>query len=308
MKNFFRILGVFLLFCISEQGFSQEKEQDSIEFKVSLSTPYDALVTHLSYLQDDNYYPGVSALSFDSSGGFDLASRRSYAIKLKQIYDGLDKYIDIDKVPKNPNFRDSTRNNGFIYVVDESLPQIRLVKKGSIWVYSSETIEVIPEKHREVYPFGTHKFLELAEYLNDSHDRYFGLYTWQYVGLFIFIFTAFALYYISRFFVEKGIKRIFKRFKKAEIAKTYIIPVAKPLSMLLIVLFLMFTFPILQLPFFANKYVMLIFKIAVPFYCILVLYRLIGISTIFFDKLADQTESTLDDQLIPLLTKTLKVL
>jgi MscS family membrane protein len=56
-------------------------------------------------------------------------------------------------------------------------PKIYLAREGNYWFYSEETQKSIEDIHKQVYPFGVDKLLELAPKLGDN--KYFGLHVWQ---------------------------------------------------------------------------------------------------------------------------------
>jgi len=83
-------------------------------------------------------------------------------------------------------------------------------------------------------------------------------------------------------------------------------PVARPISFLVIFPLLILLVPVLQLPIVLNRYVILILRAIWPVFAIVFFYRVVDIISAYMAKLADRTESTLDDQLVPLVRKVLK--
>jgi MscS family membrane protein len=63
---------------------------------------------------------------------------------------------------------------------------------------------------------------------------------------------------------------------------------------------------VLQLPAEIWTWVLVIFRTLKPFLITIIFYKLVNVVAAYFGKLATKTESTLDDQLVPLLRKTLK--
>jgi len=285
--------------------FAQEKSPVA-----DLTTPYGAVVTHLKFLQEESYYPEISAKAL-SAEEYSEDEKIKLAIKLKQIFDGTGNYIDTELVPRLENYTDSTRNNLAQYVVIASLPDIYLVKNGNRWQYSTATVNKINELHKEVYPFGTSKLLDFVHFLTNSgkvaNSKYFGLYTWQHIGLLLLIFICFIAHKIFTFLFEKVLVRLLARFGKDKIAGSYIVPVAKPISLLVVFWFASLVFPVLQLPIFISQYIIKFLHALLPFFGVMVVYRLIDVLSYYLEKITKKTETTLDDQLIPLLRKSLKV-
>lgn len=84
-------------------------------------------------------------------------------------------------------------------------------------------------------------------------------------------------------------------------------PVARSFSFFLLSLTVSVFIPVLQLPAISSKYVQMLFKGLVPFFAMLVAYKLVDLVGLYFDRLASRSKSTLDDQLVPLVRKSLKI-
>lgn len=295
-KRLIRFLAVVLLFA-SFGSYAQEPEE------YNLSSPYQTVFTHLRNLQEETFHPEISAKVFNPA---DAEGERAQelAIKLKQIFDGKGIRIDMDLVPKNPEYRDSIQNNLQRYVPAEQFPEIYLQKTGSNWYYSSRTVSVIDEIHKDVYPYGTDKLLKLAPKI--GHKRFLGLHLWQHIGILVLIFISFIVHRIFTIVIERIFTRLLVRLGHDRLAKRVILPIARPVSILIIFPILMLFVPILQLPVKLNYYILLVLRAGWPLFATIFFYRLVDIFALYLQKLAGKTESTLDDQLVPLIRKTLK--
>lgn len=296
----FSIILVFGL--ITSFVFGQEIEQKAIE-EFELSSPYHTILTHLKYLQDESYKPDVASKVFNRKDLKEVDSRQ-LAIQLKQILDGKGLYIDLDAIPVSVDFKDSVTNKNRFYINRNIYPQLYVERKGENWYYSSVTVTNIPKWHKEVYPYGTDKLLNVLP--KAGHSKYLGLYLWQTIGILFLIVLGFIIHKVFTFLIEKILLKIFQRYGYNRIAEDILIPVAKPISYLLIFVLLMIFVPVLQLPIGMNKYVTMILRAVWPVFAIVFFYRLVDILSIYFKKIAEKTESNLDDQLVPLIRKILK--
>jgi MscS family membrane protein len=269
----------------------------------NLSSPYQTLVTHISNLEDTNFKPQVSAQVFDPSL-VDAEEAEKLAIQLLQIYKGRGEMIEFEDVPIDPNFVDSLSGKQ-IYVIDRKYPDVYLQKSGNSWYYSPETTKNIDAIHKEVYPFGVDKLLELAPKLGDN--EYFGLRVWQYIMILIIIILSFVIHKLFTLVIENIIIRLLVRAGYKNLAKGFVAPVAKPISILIIFPILLLLIPVIQLPIKINNYLILALKAAWPVFFTIVAYRLVDILGAYMMKLAEKTQSTLDDQLVPMVRKALKV-
>ncbi|WP_020532232.1 mechanosensitive ion channel family protein [Flexithrix dorotheae] len=306
MTNYSRIL--FLIFILG--GLVQPVFAQKDSGNVDLSSPQASVITQLKFLQDESYNPELSAKALD---GTEVSQEELIAltIKLKQIYDGSGHYIDTDMVPYDPNYRDTLKNNQNTYTVVAAFPQIYLSKVGNKWLYSRYTVSKIDEIHEEIYPYGTSELLEIANKLGKkgklTSKKYLGLYLWQHIGLWLIIFFCFIGHKIFTFIFEKLILRLLIKFKGDQIANKFIAPVAKPLSFLVIIIFASLVFPILQFPITLSQYIIKFMRALQPFFAIVVVYRLIDVFCFYLEKATKKTETSLDDQIVPLLRKSLKL-
>ncbi len=269
----------------------------------SLISPYQAMLTHIRYLEDENYKPEIAARVFNPKR-VDAEEAEKLATQLLQIYKGAGILIDFDDIPVDPNYLDSLSGE-HTYMIDKKYPQIYLEKEGSNWYYSKETEENIDAIHKQVYPFGVDKLLELAPKLGDN--KYLGLHVWQFAVILIIIVLSLVIHKLFTLIIENIIIGFLIKKGRKHVAKGFVAPVAKPLSILIIFPILLILIPVIQLPMNINNYLLLALKALWPVFFTIVAYRLVDILGVYLMKLADKTESTLDDQLVPMVRKALKI-
>jgi MscS family membrane protein len=291
---------VFLFFIPLGYVIGQSESNDTS--LVSLENPYQTVYTHLEYLNDNNYHPELALFAFLQEG-VNREEARDAAIKLKQIFSGEGIYIDLDEIPKNPNYLDSASNR-HRYTLTDKYPQIYLSKQNNKWVYSKASINHIARIHQNVFPFGSDRLLEILPRLGQS--KYLGLYAWQIIGILIIILLSVIVHQLFTFLFERIIIVLLNRYGYREIAHGLIKPIAKPISYLVIFPILIILVPVLQLPPVMSRYIILALRALWPIFLTVVFYRLVDILGEYMFKVAKKTESTLDDQLVPLIRKVLK--
>ncbi len=291
-----RLLIVMLISGLPYLAFSQ----DSLDY--SLESPYNAVFTHLNFLQEENYLPELSSRVFNQSGRTEEEAIE-LAQKLKQILDGTGSYINMEDVSKNPNYIDSTTNKSR-YILVKRFPNIYLEKQVNQWIYSERSTREIDIIHQEVYPFGIDKLLTLLP--KAGTRKILGLHIWQYLGILILIFLSFLIHKIFTLIFERIIINFLQRSGYKDVAQKLVLPVARPISIFFVILLFVMLVPVLQLPAITSRYIILSLKAALPLFGTIVFYRLVNILTYYLNKLVLKTESTLDDQLVPLIRKTLK--
>lgn len=292
-----RQLLFFLLCFYSLFGFAQT---DSLH--VYLSTPHGAVWTHLYYLQDETYNEDLASRPFQREGVSPEKAIRS-AIMLKQILDGEGIYIEMEEIPKSPNHFDSVRNK-HQYVLTSRYPQIYLEKVSNQWLFSNTTIAALDEIHDKVFPLGTDKLLDLLPQIGTR--KIMGLHLYQYMGILLLALISVLVHKLFSYLFEKILLNVVQRAGYERLADNFLLPVARPISLFVVILLLVVFLPVLQLPPDTSRYVILLLKALLPLFGTIVFYRIVDILSMYLENMAKRTESTLDDQLVPLIRKTLK--
>lgn len=289
---------------------------DTIRYDVS--TPRQAVITHLAYLQDDNYYPEVAIQAFEQEKEEPVRTMKGYkklrlskeeaidlALKLKQVLDGKGIYVVTDDIPDQVNYNDSTSGKNRYYLSTE-IPNIYLEKIGNEWLFPIAVADNIREAHKNVYPFGTDQLFKLLP--NLGSESILGLHTWQWIAIAILILISLLVYRLLIFLLEYVIVGYLVKRGFRKTADHHLLPVVRPLSLLLVFSMLTLFIPIIQLPIEKARFLIKGIGVVVPILGILIFYRLVDILAMYFEKLAAKTEGTLDDQLVKLMSKVLKIL
>ncbi len=295
MRKFCQYL--FLLFLLIPTLANAQDDRSEI-----FTSPYSAVLNHLEYLQEESYDPQKAAKSL-TKGSLSDQKLRNLAIELKQIFDGSGSYIRLEEIPTRPDYYDSlTKRNR--YVLFDQFPDIYVERVNGQWLYSARTVAEIDKIHKEVYPFGTDKLLNLLPKLGSK--KYLGLHIWQLLGGLILVVLSFTFHKILTFIFRNLLVRVLHRYGKVDLAKTYILPAAKPFSLFVVFLFVRLFIPVLQLPPAVGSYLILATNAAIPLLATVFFYKLVDVIGAYLEKVAAKTANTLDDQLVPLLRKALK--
>ncbi|MEQ9285649.1 MAG: mechanosensitive ion channel family protein [Cyclobacteriaceae bacterium] len=269
---------------------------------VNLQSPYHSLYTLLYHLNEEGYDPAKSAKVIAGSELTD-EERIGVANNLKQVLDGEGIYIYMDEVPKDQNYTDSTTNKQQ-YIITSRHPSIYLTQRDGLWQFHSRSIEAINTAHQSLFKFGTDKLLKILPKIGTT--KFMGLAIWQVFGILTLTFLSFLIHKVFTLVFERLILRVLISSGYEKIASKYILPVARPISLFFVVLLLVVMVPVLQLPVGSGKYIDPILRALLPLFAIIVFYKMADILALYLQKLASKTESTLDDQLVPLFRKTLK--
>lgn len=276
---------------------------DAESVTVNLSTPFHSLQTHLHFLQPDSYDPDKAARPF-LHPGTSPEEAKDAAIRLKQVYDGKGYFINLDHAPRDPNYVD-TITGEHKYLPTRHLPEIYLVKRDNRWVYSSESIHAIDRLHREVFPFGPDLLINILP--GAGQYKFAGLYLWQHLGILLIILISFLLHKLLKLLLTSVLYQSAQKMGYDRLVRPYLLPVARPLSLFVVFLFIMLAFPLLQLPVEVAKYFTWVFRAILPFFATLMFYKLVDVFSLYLEKLAGTKDSSLDNHVIPLIRKVLRV-
>ena len=271
---------------------------------VDITSPRSCVETHLKFLQADNFFPDSASLALETSGlSKDELNRR--AVWLKQIFDREGKEIYTHLIPESKDYVNPTTGN-HVYMIDSSLQHIFLEKKKGYWKFSSNSVAHIPKLHQEAYPFGT-KYL--LKYFSNNHSIViFGVGSWKIIGFGILVFLAILIYKLGIFSVKYYVKSSWgRKFSiKFKLQPSIVFAILKLFVLLFVFYGVTLFLPVFQFPITIGKYLVLFSKAIIPIFISVLLYFFADVLSQILERKAEQTVSSLDDQLVPLFRKSLK--
>jgi MscS family membrane protein len=181
------------------------RAQDSLE----LYSPYHTLYTFLYNLNDDSYDPDKAArVIYD--GYATRSQAKKLVIELKQVLDGKGLWIDLAKVPTEPNYLDSAANMLSHYQVNPDIPEVYLERIGDNWYFSKATTDQIDVLHKKLFPFGTDKLLNLLP--KAGNYKILGIKMWQYLGILFVVIVSFVFHKIIRVLITTFLSGLLKKY------------------------------------------------------------------------------------------------
>ena len=265
----------------------------------SLESPYEAVLTHLYFLNEGSYHPDSAAMALNLQNPTSAAAQEK-AIKLKQFLDGAGYFIDIDALSHDPDYLDSaSRQHRFTLIPAE--PDIFLYKKERGWVYSWTTVQAIDALHKRIYPFGTLKWLPTW-----SQKHFLGMTLWQFFGIILFMLFGFLLHKLLTKVIGSLLESFLARFVRRRRALIFFTKVARPISLLILFIALNAIFPVLQFSLEINRWVVTAFQVMIPIYVMMIALQVINLGTVYFEDRSAASANKFDDQLVPLLRNLLK--
>ncbi len=266
-----------------------------IEVLGTCYTPRQAYLQILYWAKKD---ARKAALCFDTSG-LDVPSSEApdLAERMLEFLDADDRYIATDKAPVDPEFID-TRSGKHEYY-DPLAPEFRIRRADDgRWLFTPESLHRIPES----------SFLKsLASHLPSwFQSKFMGNEVWKYIGIITLFFFALVVQRTVIFFIRTYLTRLVSKAKLSYLDRA-LERADRPIGGL--VMAGIFNLGIPKLAFSLQvAHVAVVATKALAVYSVVWLaYRLIDVLALWMESKAENTETKLDDQLVPLLVKTLKV-
>lgn len=295
---FFRLYSFLLLLLFPVLLFSQEPT------RVNLSSPYHAVRTHLYFLQPDSYKPASSARVIQ--GVKDAQEAQMLAIKLKQVYDGNGLFVQLEKLPEDPNYIDTLTGKHQFVLFSHELPEVYLQKIGDNWYYATPTIEQIPALHKKVYPLGSDLLVNIIPKYGSK--RFLGLAVWQYAGFLLLVLIS----WIIHFFLSRLLRPVVDRLSRSKkysgtVPPKLIISIARIASIWLLIVAWKWIVPLLQLPIKWVEVIMLIIRFGATVLFLMLGLRILDVIVLYLKKYTAGTSSQLDNQLVPIMKRMLQL-
>ena len=301
MKYCITILILVLNFSfLSAQAQPSEKSTSSY----SLKSPKATVNTFLRYLQEDDFHPAIAAKTLDPQV-IQSKDKELLIIQLKQILDGSGIMIDMDEIPDGSNYVDSVSGKQIYQLAAYEFPTIYVEKIENRWYFSKKTITQIPILHQKVYPFGSDRLMNILPKM--GNQKILGLHAWQHISILILVLICVLIHKILSWFFDWLIYQILNKHGYSNIAHDYIKPVARPFSILILIALLLILIPVLQLPIVFNHYTILILGALRPLFGTIMVYKIVDILGEYMMRQAAKTESTMDDQIVPIVKRVLKI-
>lgn len=278
---------------------------EAAKVRLELQSPHESLRTYLLAMQPENGKVSVAAQTIDFRDINSASAQRTLTKQLKRILDARGLIVNIDHVPRDPEYVDTNSGGNVFYPFLEKEPRIYLDKVESEWRISRFTVSTIPEMYEQLYPYGIDK---LVDALPHNGPKFLGYELWQVIGLLVLVVVGIGvgwllgtvlLWIFGRFFRGWGAYK-----ETAAIIRRAVRPMTLVIGFTITLLFL----PALQLPVVSSSIVLSTTQGIIAICIIVIVFRLSDLAWFRLHQRAVETESPLDDALIPLAEKAVKFL
>ena len=264
------------------------------------TTPRRAVVT---WLDNAHEHPDIAATCFDfeSAGVRSTAAQARQVQKLLAVFDQRGFYVRPDSLPDDPDYSDAPRVAPVL-----RFPEVFVEKSGDTWRFPSSVVLQIPSLYDEAFSVDVESFV--AELPQWTRDRILGGATqwWQVLGLLGAIFLGLLVRLLVSWVVGSWGGRIIRQAGQAADAGI-LTRAANPVGTLALGGVLSYALPLLRFSVRVNEIGTIAIRVLIAAAGVLLVYRLVDLGSDVFERRAAKTETKLDDQLIPLVRRALKV-
>ena len=271
------------------------------------TTPRVAWQTFIDNLQPDTNLPEKAATCFDWSSFEGTAGDRHQVVKqFKSVLDAKGHYVYYDQIPNKADYEDPETGKSEHSLFPGALPEVMVRKTGDRWLFTADTVRAVPALHEGTFVIDVKSLvLRLPEPLRSGglgRVKY-----WQLLGLLVLLFFALLLGKIITKLSVAGVGRVLGA-RKVDVGAMALGPRTQgPLSLAVACGITAPALPLLELPVQLSATLVIALEVAAIGSIVVILYRVVDIATNYFGKQAEKTETRLDDQLVPLVRKALKI-
>ena len=223
------------------------------------------------------------------------------AKQLLRVLDAKGLLVEYEKIPDNPVYVDSLSGLSQ-YILFKQLPEVYVTKVGNEWVFSEATINQILSYRSTFSSFIASLVDQLPTW---TETNWLGITFWQYIAVFLWILIGLFFKKIFEFVLDNYIRRITQKTTFTW-DDDLLEGIEKPLGFIFLMVFFSVSYTNFQLSVTLNFYLSIILKIAISLGVIWLFYNLSGVFAKYLTVITDRTENKLDDQLVPLIRKSLR--
>jgi MscS family membrane protein len=269
----------------------------------SCTSPRDSVLQLLFWLQPENQDPTRAATCLDTSN-IDATGRPGDKIlaarSLKLLLDVENLYVTPEDLPADPQHVDPVTGKSRHVVFPDRFPLFAVEKIDGRWLIDKEMVQNAPALYRDRVPLDLDGIVQSLP--SWAQGNFAGLHIWQLLALLALLILGIILQKVLVFLLGSWLERLQVGWIREAMTAAH-----KPIGGLALALVLHLGLPAIRLPIGAHHLGLLSAHILAAFSVVWLGYRLVDVFADVLGRRAADTESRLDDQLVPLVRKSLKV-
>lgn len=267
------------------------------------ANPRIAVSSLFDWLQPGHRDARQASRCFQESGRNEIQNSE-LATRVKGLFDARGLYVQIDQLPSDPNYIDPATNRAEV-AVHPSLPSISVARQADgRWLWTSTSLARVEVLYAESFDEYTTRLIRMIP--RSLHNTVFDVALWQYLALFSVFVLGLVARKVIQFVVMNRLKRLTETLGQAWASRVVDV-FASPGATLVMASMLWLSYPRLRLPLDASLAVSVAVRMMVVASIVWATYRFVDVLAERMAFTAAKTDSKLDDQLVPLVRKSLKV-
>lgn len=262
-----------------------------------------AAATFLDNLQPESYLPRKAIRCFERPKGMtdEVLVRR--VKNLKAVLDARGHFVDYDSLSDDPAYRNSDGKPRMSIVPTFDEVSIRLI--GAEWMFPAEVVERVPVLYDQTFSGAVEAMIaSLPPWLRTS---FLGVELWQYLATALLLLISAFVSRLTHSLVKQRLGKLLARAGVA-VPEDLLRDLARPLGWLAGAgLFLLFL-PELRLGISVARIFAVAGRVLAAVSAALLGYRLVDLLAVYLQGRAEKTDTKMDDQLVVLVRKTLRVI
>jgi len=294
-----RAFWVFLICAVaSGHALAQSSTEDR------LSDPQSTVRNFLVRQTPPDIDLSVAAEGFSINPGLSEDRRGELAAQLKAVLDARGLVVHIEDVPNDPSYVDEASGLARYRLFPVRLPEISVVAQNGRWLFSRETVAATPRLYSATFSVAAQALI--ANLPPIFRVQLLGTALWQYTGIFLILLLAFVTRRTAEFLLRKVAKWLVAH-TEPRWDEEVVLQAVKPLGFLVLTSVVWFSYADLQLGASVNIGIRFVLQLMVAGSVLWLAFRMVDFLCDYLLRITTQTETKLDDQLVPLLRKSLKL-
>ena len=247
-----------------------------------------------------------SAIECTEAGALSNQQREEAISQLKKVFDVRGLFLHFEEIPTSSDYVDQ-HSGRQRYVLSEELPSVFLEKKNNAWVFPVTVLRNANSLYQKALPLDVMRLAPgLPSWMLTPLLGVQGFTIWQLSLLVLILLLGLIVRMIVGYLITAQVKRATKRLGWTW-GEDVIHLAALPLGTLSMAGVLALGVPALQLPVKLSAVAMIAVRTLAAVAVVLLLYRTVDLLAAWMRDKAQDTDTKLDDQLVPLVQRALKV-
>jgi MscS family membrane protein len=266
------------------------------------TTPRSAADSVFAWQQPGNHSLRMASMCLDREGRTESELHR-LAEQIRAVYDKRVAFIEMDQLSDAPDWAAPDGRHAF--VPHAKLPGVTIERDESgDWRWTRASLDRIGELYASDHMLDDALLERIPRQLR---GEVFGVALWQYIALLATFLFALVVRKVLQFVVQSRGKSLVKRFGRD--GAGHVVDVfASPGATLAMAVIIHLAYPYLRLRIGAAIAMAIAVRVLVALSVVWAIYRVVDVFAAWLAHKASLTDSKLDDQLVPLVRKSLKVI